>query len=104
MTPEEPFGKTNDQYFRDAQKDYEIESFDKQSLEEIRRLLKEKLYKNAQQLRDHMEYVENLIQRLTGIIQDEDKAGIQNFSLRRDFSRIKELYASMAELLDKLEG
>jgi len=104
MPSEEPFGKTNEQYFREANKDYEIEPFDNQSLEEIKRLLKEGKYKDPAQLRDHMEYVEDLIQRLTAIIQDEDKAGIQNFSLRRDYAHIKELYATMSALLDKLEG
>lgn len=104
MASEEPFSKSNEQYFREANKDYEIESFDRKSLDEIRRLIREKLYKNPQQLRDHMEFVENLIQRLSQIISDEEKAGIQNFSLKRDFGRIKDLYVNMSAILDELEG
>lgn len=104
MAYENNFGKTPDQYFRDANKDYEIEPHDRESLEEIKRMLKAGEYGEAEKLRDHMEYVENLIQRLSQIIADEEKAGIQNFSLKRDFANIKELYLKMSVVLDKLEG
>jgi hypothetical protein len=96
--------KTFDNYYKDAGKDYEIESYDRQSLDEIRKLLRENKYKDATQLRDHMEMVENLIARLMRIIQDEEKESIVNLSLKRDFSRIKDLYDQMSRHLDMLES
>jgi hypothetical protein len=95
--------KSFEDYYKDAGKDYEIESFDRQSLDEIRKLLKEGKYKDPQKLRDHMEYVEDLIGKLMRIIQDEEKESIQNLSLKRDFTKIRELYDQMTFLLDQLE-
>ena len=105
MAPGDPMlNKSIDDYYHDSGKDYELESFDKESLAEIRKLLKEDGYKDPIKLRDHMEYVESLITRLLRIIQDEDKQGLMNMSLKRDFAKVKELYDTMSRLLDRLEG
>jgi len=96
--------KTFDVYYKEAGKDYELESYDRQSLDEIRKLLKNGKYKDPVLLRDHMEMVENLIQRLMMIIQDEEKESIANLSLKRDFAKIKDLYEQMSRLLDQLES
>jgi hypothetical protein len=96
--------KTLDNYYKDAGKDYELEPYDRQSLDEIRKLLRENKYKDAAHLRDHMEMVENLIARLMRIIQDEEKESIANLSLKHDFARVKDLYDQMSRLLDQLES
>jgi hypothetical protein len=104
MVSEEPFNKTTDEYFKDAGKAYELESFDKDSLSDIRKSLDTGGYKDPVKLRDHMEYVEELIQRLSRTLEDEAKEEIANLSLKHELIKIKELYGEMSRLLDKLEG
>jgi hypothetical protein len=104
MVSEEPFNKTADEYFKEAGKAYELEQFDRDSIAEIKRLINAKEYKDAKQLRDHMEYVEDLIGRLTRILEDEAKEDIANLSLRHDLMKIKDLYSEMSAILDRLEG
>jgi hypothetical protein len=104
MVSEDPFNKTPEQYFKDAGKAYDLEQFDKDSLAEIKEMIAGKKYKDSQQLRDHMEYVEDLIGRLTRILEDEAKEEIANLTLRHDLQKIKELYAAMSAILDRLEG
>lgn len=104
MVSEEPFSKTPDQYFKEAGKAYELEQFDRDSIAEIKKLIADRKYNDSQQLRDHMEYVEDLIGRLTRILEDEAKEDIANLSLRHDLLKIKELYSEMSAILDRLEG
>ena len=104
MESEEPFNKTTDEYFKEAGKAYELESFDKDSLRDIRKSIDTGGYKDPVKLKDHMEYVEELIQRLSRILEDEAKEDIVNLNLKHELIKIKELYDEMSRLLDKLGG
>lgn len=101
---EDPFGKQYDtEPYIDSAKDYELEQVDKDSLAEIRNLLKEGKYKDPDYLRDHIEYLEDLIQKLTRILQEEKKMGKLNLTLEHDIIKIKELFDELERLLDKME-
>lgn len=102
---EDPFGKQYDtEPYLDTTKDYELEETDRKSLAEIRRLLKEGKYKEPSYLRDHIEYLEGLLQKLLRTFQEEKKSGKLNLTLEHDISRTKELFGQLQELLDKIES
>ena len=104
---EDPYGKQydNDKMpYIDTSKDYELEQVDKDSLAEIRKLLKEGKYTDPKYLRDHIEYLEDLIQKLMRTFQEERKTGKLNLTLEHDIAKIKELFDELTRLLDRLEG
>jgi hypothetical protein len=102
---EDPYGKQYDQEpYIDTEKDYELEQMDKDSIAEIRKLLKEGKYKDPAYLRDHIEYLEDLIQKLTRVFQEERKRGKMNLTLEHDIAKVKELFDQLARLLDNIEG
>jgi hypothetical protein len=103
---EDPYGKQykdNEPPYIDVSKDYELEKVDRDSVEEIRKLLKGGRYKDPDYLRDHLEYLENLVQKLTRMYQEERKAGKMNLSLERDIAKIRELFNQLSQLLDTIE-
>jgi hypothetical protein len=104
---EDPYArqyKDNEPPYLDISKDYELEKVDKDSVDEIRKLLKGGRYKDPEYLKEHLEYLENLIQKLWRIYQEEKKTGKMNLSLERDLAKIKELFAQLSTLLDTLES
>lgn len=89
---------------RRARREYELKKHDRESCKQIRTRINDSSYKNAQEVREHLELIEDLLERIKGIIQAEEREGIDNLSLKRDFSKIRALYNDLSRLLDSLEG
>jgi hypothetical protein len=105
MPPDEdPYGKQYDESDVMVHREYELEFYDRDSIDEVKRMLELGRYTDRDMLRDHMEYVENLLEKLSRISMEEKRAGTMNLSLDRDIQHVRALYAQMSMLLDRLEG
>jgi hypothetical protein len=101
---EDPYGKQYDKEpYIDTGKDYELEQVDKDSIAEIKKLLKEGKYTDPSYLRDHIEYLEDLLQKLSRTLQEERKIGKMNLTLEHDILKVKELFEELERVLDKME-
>jgi hypothetical protein len=89
---------------RQARKEYELEKHERDSMQEIRKRIKEDSYTNMEEVRDHLELIEDLIEKVKIIIQSEERDGLVNLSLKRDISKIQQLYNDLSRILDRLEG
>lgn len=87
-----------------AGREYELEMHELESMKEINLRINKNTYFAASEVRDHLEYLENLLQKVKIIIQSESSAGIVNLSLKRDFNRIQKLYNNLTLVLDRLEA
>lgn len=87
-----------------GRKEYEIPEHDIESCREIRKRIQEGSYKDIEEVRDHLEFLEDLIEKVKNIILVEEREGIVNLSLKRDFTKIRDIYNDLSRVLDKLEG
>ncbi len=85
-------------------KEYELPRHDKESCREIKRRIQEGSYKDIEEVRDHLEFLEDLIEKVKNIILAEESEGIVNLSLKRDFSNIKDIFNELSKVLNGLEG
>lgn len=92
------------EYKDKSKQEYELEKHERDSCVEIRKRLKESKYTDSEQVREHLEWLENLIERVGNILKIEEREKISNLSLKRDFTKIKSLYNDLSRVLDKLEN
>lgn len=92
------------EYKKKSRREYELEKHERESCVEIRGRIIAGKYTDSEQVREHLEWLENLIERVGNIIKIESKEGISNLSLQRDYSKIKNLYNDLSRVLDRLES
>ena len=91
------------EYERKSEKEYELQKHERDSCIDIRKRINEGKYTDADQIREHIEWLENLIEKVSNILKIESNQGVSNLSLQRDFSKVKILYNDLSRVLDKLE-
>ena len=92
------------QYKNKSKREYELEKHERESCVDIRTRIKSKKYTDSEQVREHLEWLENLVERIGNILNIETKEGISNLSLKRDYSKVKNLYNDLSRVLDGLES
>ena len=97
-------GVSYDSYERRARREYELEPHHRESIKEINKKIRDNGYKNPQDARDHLEYLEDLIEMVSNTIRAEEQVGMSNLSLKRDFTEIRKCYNSLLKVLNRLEG
>ena len=80
---------------------YEIEKFDRESLEDIKKHLKAKSYKDRKNVQEHMEYLEELANKVQGAILTEKKEGEVTWELEHDLIEIKELFDKVETVFEQ---
>lgn len=98
------YGVPYKEHEKKAIREYELEKHDRDSCKEIKRRIEADSYKDIEEVREHLEFLENLIDKIRNITQSEEREGIVNLTLKRDFSKIQMLYNDLSMVLDKLEG
>ena len=76
---------------------YELTDYEKNSLKQIDQISMHG-YKDKDMLKDHIEYLNHLLNRLIGILDCERSVGAPTMSLETDINRIKELYNRVLEI------
>lgn len=76
---------------------YELTDYEKNSLKQIEQIL-EKGYKDKDMVKEHVEYLNHLLNRLMGILDCERSVGAPTMNLENDVNRIKELYSKVGEI------
>jgi hypothetical protein len=92
------------EYKKKSKKEYELVKHERESCIEIRKRITAQSYKDPDEIREHLELIEDLLGKIENIINVEVKEGLSNLSLQRDYSKIKNLYNDLSRVLDKLES
>ena len=98
-------GVTIDEWADHRYDDYELKSYEKKSLREIRKGLTQDTYTKVKDCEEHMEYLEDLANKVSERLSNERRIGQENWSLEQARSDIRTLYKALAmrreELLKK---
>ena len=76
---------------------YELTEYEKNSLKQIEQIL-EAGYKDKDMVKDHIEYINHLLTRISGILDSERSVGAPTMNLENDMNRIKDLYMRLGEV------
>mgnify|MGYP007082051865 CR=1 FL=1 len=77
---------------------YELKDHEKESLRQINDMVKEGYVKNPELLKEHTEYLINLISRLSGIVEMERSVGAPTAELESEIARMRRLYISLEDI------
>jgi len=94
-------GEVVSKQYQTNQKDYELQQHERDSIQEIEKMMKGDLYKDEQTIRDHIEYLEQIETKLNSILENERSAGLTNVSLKQDYIKITRICSRLVELLTK---
>ena len=102
----DPYEVSDDEVIKREFDDYEMPSYDRNSLKEIRKKMDANDYKHLKEITSHQEFLENMTNNLMEIMQNEKKAGKVNWELERQIEDIKAMYFELEKLrkekVDKL--
>lgn len=82
--------------------DYNFNEYELKSINEIKRMVKEKAYKSREQAQEHLDYLENLANKFKHIAMDEQEAGLTSWDLKKEIDIIKRVYDELFDLVEKL--
>ena len=82
---------------------YEVEKFERDSLEEIRKCLKKGLYKDKAAVQDSLEFLEKLANKMNVAITNEKKDSKTTWELETDLTDLKKMFAQLEALLQNME-
>ena len=94
----DPYDPNDEEIFKKEYDDYQLPAVDKRSINEIRKKIKEKGYKDFDQIKRHLEFMENKCNELRMILQSEKKVGGVNWELERQIEEIKALYFDLEKI------
>jgi hypothetical protein len=80
---------------------YSLEFYDRDSIEEIRRCIKEHFYNNKKTILEHLEYLDHLFLKLQSILQLETSYGVPIAEIKKDLVEINLLKNQLSALLNQ---
>ena len=83
--------------------EYELETHDQQSLDDIKNRLEKKKFRQKDQVMESIEFLENLNNKLSQIIRNEEAAGNDNWTLKQKHKEILELFARLKQEYSRLD-
>jgi uncharacterized protein YpuA (DUF1002 family) len=83
---------------------YDLEKFERDSLEEIKRGLKKGRYKTKEDIQDSLSFVEKLANKMNVAITNEKKESKTTWELDSDLSDLKKIFDQLNQLLETLEN
>lgn len=84
-------GRNLDDIRRSVFEDYELEPFDRESLKEIDRMLRNNEYKEEQTIIEHLEFLEQLYNKLENKQLAEGEIGYTNFTLIKTMKEVQRM-------------
>lgn len=82
---------------------YELEKHERDSIEEIKKHLKLKKYKDKESIKDSLEYIENLANKMNIAINNEKKENKTTWELESDISELKKVFEELNKTLQVIE-
>ncbi len=82
---------------------YELEKYERDSLEEIRRLLKKGSFKDKQSMIDSLEFLEKLANKMNIAVNNEKKDNKTTWELETDLTDVKKMFDQIEKLLQDFE-
>ncbi|MBN2459841.1 hypothetical protein JXB28_06160 [Candidatus Woesearchaeota archaeon] len=98
MSKPNPYAPSDEDMAKKYFDDYELQPHDKKSLKEIRKKIGDNSYKNCDEIEQHQEFMENLINKLKDIIDKEKRAGNVNWELERQMEEIRSMYLELEHM------
>lgn len=83
--------------------EYELSRADRESLRQINKCLDDGSC-SIQDLRDLLDYAEDLQKRVREVIRNEESTGYSNETLKHDFKKISEVTRRLAQELDRKDA
>jgi hypothetical protein len=83
---------------------YELEYYDRQSLQEIRKMITGNSYNDASTISEHLLFLEHLADKLQQIIANEQSAGVSAMMLRTNILEIKNIHDTLHSMLTKFKN
>ena len=80
---------------------YELEYYDRQSLQEIKTMISSNSYDDVSTISEPLLFLEHLAEKLQQIIANEQSAGVPAMMLRSNVLEIKNLYGTLQSMLNK---
>jgi hypothetical protein len=82
---------------------FELDNYQRESIEEIKKFLKEGKYKDKTAIKESLEYIENIANRISIAIQNEGREGKTTWELESDLNMIKKLFNELNKILITIE-
>ena len=82
--------------------DYNVSQIDIKNLEEIRRCIKENVYKESKHAKEHLEFLEDMGDKLRKVAGREVKAGMGSWDVIKFIKEIKKVYDELYDVFLKL--
>jgi len=82
---------------------YELEKYERDSVEEIKRGLKKNAYKNKDDIQDSLNFLEKLANKMNIAISNEKKDNKTTWELETDLIDVKKMFDQLDQMLQALE-
>lgn len=87
---------------RSAFRSSHMEYYDRKSLTEIRRMIRNNEYKSKDQAQGHLQFLQKLADKLNTAMMQEEKEGEVNWELRRDIAEVKQVFDELLNVVRML--
>jgi len=82
---------------------YDLEKYERDSLEEIRKSLKKGSYKKKEDIQDSLNFIEKLANKMNIAMNNEKKENKTTWELESDFGDLRKIFEQLNQLLQSLE-
>lgn len=82
---------------------YELAPHDRNSIEEIKKAIKLKKYKDKPTIKDTLDYIEDLANKMNIAIQNEKRENKTTWELEADLNDLKKVFEQLNKLLENVE-
>jgi hypothetical protein len=82
---------------------FELENHDRESIDEIKRCIKNKKYKDKDTIKQSLEFIESLSNRMNIAVQNEKKENKTTWELESDLNDLKKVFEQLNALLLTIE-
>lgn len=83
---------------------FEIDNSDRKSIEEIKKCIRLKKYKDKDTIKDSMDYIENLSNKMNVAINNEKKENKTTWELEADLNDLRKVFEQLNEILSQIES
>ena len=80
---------------------HHMEYYDRNSLNEIKKLIDKNRYDSKEQIEEHLQFLERLADKLKQSLDQEQSYGENAWTLKKDVDDVRKTFAALSTLLDK---
>ncbi|HIH42960.1 TPA: hypothetical protein HA246_04915 [Candidatus Woesearchaeota archaeon] len=80
---------------------HHMEYYDRNSLNEIKKLIDKNRYDRREQIEEHLQFLERLADKLKSTLDQEQSYGETAWMLKKDVEDVRKTFAALSTLLDK---